>query len=197
MNVKMKAALLCLPALWLVSAAGASTCREQIAESTPTARFVLDARSVVDRETKLTWDRCALGQRWNGLACEGEPKLMTWDEARQAIAAANREKLQGRKDWRFASLPELATIVERRCFEPRVNEAVFPGAPSVLFWSGMEKRGMKDFAYSLDFGAGAAQGSAKETKGAVRLVRGTPWFQPKPMPAPAPAAAAAGGNAAN
>jgi len=193
MNAKVF--LLSLPALVVALSANAATCRQELGESTPTARFDVDAQNVVDHETKLTWARCALGQRWNGSSCDGEPALMSWDEAREAIAAANRDKPQGQADWRFASLPELATIVERRCFEPRVNEAVFPGAPSVRFWSGMEKRGAKGMAYSLDFGAGAAQASDKETKVAVRLVRGTPWFQPKPMPAPT--ASAAGANAAN
>lgn len=37
--------------------------------------------TVLDTSTKLTWMRCALGQKWDGRACTGIPATISWDEA--------------------------------------------------------------------------------------------------------------------
>jgi hypothetical protein len=167
--------------LLAASLASAATCRPELQASTPSARFDTRGETVADTQTTLVWMRCAVGQRWNGSACTGEPQAMGWGEAEAVVARLNREGYAGRNDWRLPVLPELASIVERQCFNPRMNEAVFPGAPSMVFWSGMEKSGTSDLAYALDFGGGAAQATSKEFKGAVRLVRGGPWWEPPKM----------------
>ncbi len=156
----------------------AADCRADIAASAPTDRFAVTRYTVADRDTTLMWTRCALGQKWDGKSCTGAPRLSSWKEAMEQVAQLNRDGFAGHNDWRLPMVPELASIVERRCFNPRVNEEVFPGAPSQLFWSSMEKRGMAGWAYTLDFGAGAAEATSEDTPGAVRLVRGGPWWQP-------------------
>lgn len=167
--------------LLAVSFADAATCRSELKASTPTARFEASGETVADTETTLVWTRCAIGQQWSGSACTGEPQAMGWSEAQAMVARLNREGYSGRSDWRLPVLPELASIVERQCFNPRMNEAVFPGAPSAVFWSGMEKSGTAGYAYALDFGAGTAEATLKDYKGAVRLVRGGPWWEPPKM----------------
>jgi hypothetical protein len=57
-----------------------------------------------------------------------------------------------------------ASIEERQCFNPSVNEAVFPGAPSKVFCTSMEKVGTTDLAYSLDFGGGYAKATRNTLK---------------------------------
>ncbi len=37
--------------------------------------------SVTDRQTRLVWQRCVLGQTWDGETCVGEPQRMTWADA--------------------------------------------------------------------------------------------------------------------
>lgn len=172
-----------IAALLAVAPAGAADCRQELPASTPTARFEAGGDTVADTQTTLVWMRCAVGQHWSGSACTGEPQAMDWGEAVAAVAQLNREGYAGRSDWRLPMLPELASIVERQCSNPRMNEAVFPGAPSSVFWSGMEKSGAAGLAYALDFGGGAAQAASKEFKGAVRLVRGGPWWEPPKMAA--------------
>lgn len=169
--------------LLVVSSAYAADCRQELLSSTPSARFDAGGETVADTQTTLVWMRCAVGQQWNGSSCAGEPQPMDWKEAKQMVERLNREGYAGRNDWRLPVLPELASIVERRCFNPRMNEAVFPGAPSKVFWSSMEKSGAAGLAYALDFGGGAAQAASKELKGAVRLVRGGPWWEPPKMAA--------------
>lgn len=167
--------------LLAASFAGAATCRPELQASTPTSRFDAAGKTVADTQTTLVWMRCAVGQQWSGKACTGEAQEMNWGEAKKMVARLNGESYGGHSDWRLPMLPELASIVERQCFHPRVNEAVFPGVPPMVFWSGMEKSGSADLAYALDFGGGAAQAMSKEFKGAVRLVRGGPWWEPPKM----------------
>jgi hypothetical protein len=156
----------------------AGSCRPELASSTPATRFTVKGEVVTDTETKLTWMRCAVGQHWNGTSCAGDASGMTWGDARSAVEAVNLSSYGGYKDWRLPVLPELASIVERQCFNPRMNEAVFPGAPSAIFWSSMERMADRSQAYALDFGGGAASPREKNLPGAVRLVRGGPWWTP-------------------
>lgn len=160
-------------------------CRPGIPVSTPTENFDLHENgTVTHKDTGLTWMRCALGQSWDGKGCQGTPLEFTWEEAAREVERFNQQGYAGFKDWRYPLIPELASIVERRCFFPRVNRAVFPDTPNMLFWSGMERRGIPEEAYALDFGDGNAKPHAKTSKGAMRLVRGGPWWHPPQMMTP-------------
>ncbi|MCC6208873.1 MAG: DUF1566 domain-containing protein [Gammaproteobacteria bacterium] len=157
-------------------------CRSNIAVSTPTESFDLhEDGTVIHKDTGLMWMRCALGQSWDGKGCQGKPLEFTWAEAAGEVERINRQGYAGFSDWRSPVIPELASIVERHCFFPRVNQAVFPDTPNMLFWSGMERRGIPEEAYALDFGGGEAEPHAKSARGAVRLVRGGPWWHPPQM----------------
>jgi len=165
-----------------VTSSWAGTCRtETLSQSTPTNQFVSLGETVVDNATKLSWMRCAVGQQWNGKRCNGESKMLDWQTAMALVDTLNAQGIAGHSDWRMPMVPELASIVERQCFNPRMNEKIFPDAPSELFWTSMEKIGTNNYAYTLDFGGGAAMATDKQKQGAVRLVRGGPWWQPPMM----------------
>lgn len=163
----------------------AQTCqKDTIEESTPTARFTFDKDgTVTDTETGITWTRCALGQQWDGTACTGSASTFEWQDAMNEVQKLNKGNYGGHSDWRLPYIPELASIAERQCFNPRVNLAVFPGTPSTIFWSGMERMGYSDMAYALDFGKGDAQPEKKSLKGAVRPMHDGPkgpwWKMPQ------------------
>ncbi len=161
------------------SSSWAGTCRtDTLVESTPTSRFSSLGETVTDQETTLSWMRCAVGQQWDGKSCLGQAQTVDWQDAMAMVEQANSHKIGGHSDWRMPMVPELASIVERQCFNPRMNTTVFPGASSEVFWSSMEKKGTKNYVYTLDFGGGQAVASDKQRLGAVRLVRGGPWWQP-------------------
>lgn len=150
-------------------------------QSTPTERFTLnDNGTVLDKTTGLTWMRCALGQRWDGATCTGAATRYTWPDTDWVKDTINLEGYANHADWRVPVVPELASIVEIGCVDRRVNLTVFPATPSVAFWSSMEKPGSQDYAYALDFGAGGAAPMLKSNQGALRLVRGGPWWTPPP-----------------
>lgn len=148
--------------------------------TTPTERFTLSGKgSVLDKTTGLTWMRCSVGQQWAGNNCAGEAARYTWQDADWVKDTVNLDGYADHTDWRIPVVPELASIVELGCVNGRVNPIVFPSTPSVAFWSSMEKPGAQDYAYTLNFGAGGgATPSLKSTQGALRLVRGGPWWTP-------------------
>lgn len=81
-----------------------------------------------DSTTGLIWDRCSLGQVWDGKACIGEAKQYLWSDA---VDAAKHHVKGGNTDWRLPKIEELATI--RRCnigwesaYETRVYSLLTP-----------------------------------------------------------------------
>lgn len=183
--VKLCTVILC--ETLLLTSAWAQTCdTKNLEESTPTSRFSFDNNDLVtDKQTGITWMRCAVGQHWNGTTCAGEVKTFDWQNAMNEVKKMNDSNYGGHSDWRLPYIPELASIVERQCFNPRVNLKVFPATPSITFWSGMERMGFTDMAYALDFGKGDATPTKKSVKGAVRAMHdgpNGPWWKMPQMP---------------
>jgi len=106
--------------------AAAQECRDDIPASTPAERFVLlRDGTLVDRHNGLRWQRCAVGQHWNGTGCSGEAAMLT-------RAGAAHHSGNG---WRLPTLQELGSIVELRCRQPAIDLTLFPNAPAGNFWS--------------------------------------------------------------
>ncbi len=186
MRSPWRSVLLCCATLLCASVANADACKPGPRPlSTPTERFTLNANgSVLDKQTGLTWMRCALGQKWDAGSCTGTATRYAWQDTDWAKDAVNLDGYAGYTDWRVPLVPELAAIVELGCLDQRINAAVFPGTPSDPFWSKTEKPKSADYAYTLDFGAGGASAQLKTTPGALRLVRGGPWWSPPAAPRP-------------
>jgi len=143
--------------------------------STPTERFT-DNRdgTVTDTKSGMTWMRCALGQRWTGSRCSGEPQALTWKSAQDAASTLNAAGgFANHRDWRMPQIPELAMIVERQCANPRVNLTLFPDTPAKYFWTATTRRGpgKEREAYRLSFGPEGAGPERKDKLHYARLVR--------------------------
>jgi len=159
-------------ASWLTSSAVWAACDENITESSPSSRFVLNGGEAYDQQTKLTWNRCSVGTIWTSDAgCIGEVKLLGLDKAKQLA-----QELGG--GWRVPAIEELYSIVEQRCFNPTINSRVFPtvtnfgeGAP---YWSDTNVEEIPSLIYFIDFIDGAIDGHSKGFPLAVRLVRSEP-----------------------
>jgi uncharacterized protein DUF1566 len=143
--------------------------------STPTERFSDNGDgTLTDNQSGLTWMRCALGQRWTGTTCGGDPSSYTWQAAQGAAVELNQKGGYARHtDWRMPHIPELAMIVERQCENPRINLDLFPATPAAYFWTATGRRGagMNSEGYLLSFGPEGAGHSPKETLHYARLVR--------------------------
>lgn len=166
-----------LPLLAAASAAAQQVCDTvQYPLSSPTSRFEDHGDgTVTDKESGLMWLRCSAGQQWNAGRCSGEPLRMGWPAAQAAAAVLNRSGAQFFNDWRLPTLPELATITERQCRQPRANLAMFPGMPALPHWTSTPRPGTSvgpaTAAYTLSFGDEGIEYRPAEQLHAVRFVR--------------------------
>jgi len=171
-----------IAALFLV-ALHASSWAEQVCdattfpESAPVSRFQDNGDgTVTDQTTQLMWMRCSAGQVWSEGACHGTPDTRDWASASAYADEVNRTGAFFFTDWRLPKLPELASIVERDCRDPRINLTVFPTTPSRTYWTTTRRPGTTEESgrYTLDFGADGVVLQMEEKTHLVRLVRTGP-----------------------
>ncbi|MGE4063407.1 MAG: DUF1566 domain-containing protein [Rhodospirillaceae bacterium] len=98
----------------------------------PTDQYEIQGNRVYDKKSRLTWQRCSVGQTLNangggGQICDGPVTAFSMAEA----------ALYAEEGWRIPTQNELATLVSPSCFDPAINEEVFPNMdPDVLgYWS--------------------------------------------------------------
>ena len=139
-----------------------AACDKKKETSTPTSRYMLKGNEVFDTITKLTWQRCSLGQTWQeGKGCTGTVQQVNWDQ----------QKALGGDGWRVPTKDELTTLASPACMNPAVNEEVFPGMdPDMLYyWTSEPLR--PETAWYVDFYEGVARGFHRSHTQAIRLVR--------------------------
>jgi hypothetical protein len=128
------------------------------------SRFEIHGDTVYDKNANLTWMRCSYGQAWaEAEGCRGSVKLLDWDSAMGL-------HWQGDAAWRLPQRDELQSIVAPGCKKPAVNETVFPGTPSIQYWTSTATG--PSYAWVVFFRTGMAPWNfLKPTPFAVRLVR--------------------------
>ncbi|OPH38006.1 DUF1566 domain-containing protein [Moraxella equi] len=64
-----------------------------------------------DPKTGLYWDRCSVGQTWNGTTCTGTPIELNWQDAKDYVKKFTNEQAKGGyTNWRLPTIQELSTI---------------------------------------------------------------------------------------
>ena len=129
-------------------------------------RFVIsaDGQEVTDTQTKLVWQRCALGQKWDGKVCAGKAAKVALDKAKEMGAAMSPAL-------RLPSKDELVGIVDKSQKKPAIDKAAFPGTPAAIFWSTRPDASNALDAWLVDFKSGRVLGNTHKAKYFVRLVR--------------------------
>ena len=152
----------------IVSAAQAQTCNPNIVRTAPDSRYELVMGSggseVLDKQTGLIWQRCSLGQTWNGTACTGAASTHTWTEALAKAKAVGN-------GYRLPNIRELKSLTEKACFEPAINSTFFPNTVSDAYWSASPDAGSGHYAWYVHFGNGGTDGNIKYDNHYVRAVR--------------------------
>ncbi len=157
--------------LLLTQMAVAQTCNDAISAGTRDSRFTLNGDEVTDTETGLVWQRCTLGQ--TGIDCSGgTAKTYNW---RQALQAAETERLTTGVSWRVPNFKELASITDGKCHNPAINTAFFPNTLSSFYWtaspSAYPEGGLDAWSFSIEFSGGGSFHLSRSRDMYVRLVR--------------------------
>jgi RimJ/RimL family protein N-acetyltransferase len=110
---------------------------------------------VLDTKTGLVWQRCSLGQSWDGTSCVGHPFSYSWQSAFQAA----RDQKGG---WRLPNVKELHSLIEVACNDPSINETIFPASFSPIheywdweYWTATPSANKKSRAWAISFGSGS------------------------------------------
>ncbi len=146
---------------------------------TPTEDFTDNKDgTVTHKKTGLLWQRCVIGQTWNGKTCTGLYSRLTWTEAM---------KFQG--NGRVPRIDELNSIAEHARTAPAFNATIFPNNPASKYWTSSiyqstdpnSKWNADNAAWVVDFGYGHddydyrienLSKAVYERRFAVRLVSG-------------------------
>jgi hypothetical protein len=162
----------------LADAAHAATCPNDIIRIAPNSRYqalkLSNNSEVQDLDTRLIWQRCSLGQVWDGQTCTGNATRHTW---RGALELAK----QAGNGWRVPNIKELQSLLDRSCFDPAINIVYFPNTKSDHYLSSSPKRSDMEAVnavWGIDFDRGDTIGLSTfspSLQGApdayVRLVR--------------------------
>ena len=155
-------------------------CRNDIIATTPNSRFKImsNGSEVKDIKTNLIWQRCSIGQTWDGNQCVGEATAMNWKDAMNEAIKAGR-------NYRVPNIKELQSITEVACFDPALNISIFPNTPTgvfdVTYWSSTPDLKNEQYIYIMRIEYGLINILQKDTdghgtrydasRGYVRLVR--------------------------
>lgn len=171
---------------FVLSVCVVSTTQAQSCSTTNTVRTAPDYRyelvvgsggsEVLDKATGLIWQRCSLGQSWNGTTCTGTASTHTWTDALAKAKALGN-------GYRLPNIKELLSLIERAaCIRPTINRTFFPTSVDsryTRYWSGssyaetetMSEAHFYRRAWSVLFDDGSSSPGFKHHDFLVRAVR--------------------------
>ncbi|MCJ8311434.1 MAG: DUF1566 domain-containing protein [Saccharospirillaceae bacterium] len=168
----MKTIILVIVTTLFASYAFSQTCSSGYTKSKPNTQYIYVGENeslVVDTQTGLMWMRCSLGQSWDGETCTGSVSKIIWQ---QALKSGESLNYAGFDDWRVPNIKELSSLIESACYEPAINEDIFPNTDVGDYWASTYYLGQSSgHSWYVDFEGGKTDTYGKTNDAAVRLVR--------------------------
>jgi hypothetical protein len=154
----------------LSSSLYAQTCKDYITNEWQDSRYTDHGNgTITDTTTGLMWKKCSEGL--SGADCStGSANTYTW----QGALALNGSSFAGKSDWRLPNIKELSSLTALNCYNPSINETVFPNTPSSYFWSSSPYASSSSRAWLLNFASGNDGYGFRTGSTEVRLVRNSP-----------------------
>ena len=144
-----------------------AACNPNIPLTAPNTRYELinNGNEVRDIQTTLIWQRCSLGQIWDGKSCTGIANTYNWTNALQT--AANMSN-----GWRVPNIKELSSLIEEACDNPSINISIFPNTKTdTWYWSSSTLFPLRYNKWMYSFNEGYARTNDSNSNYYVRLVR--------------------------
>lgn len=142
-----------------------SHCKANIAKTAPDSRYTVisGGSEVKDKQTGLIWQRCSLGQSWDGTTCSGTASAIKWSQALSQVQDLG-------KGYRLPNIKELQSLAEDACINPLINETIFPNT-NLWYWSASPDVKRHGYAWGMDFQYGVVHYAGKSGSKHVRAVR--------------------------
>lgn len=145
-----------------------AACRSDIPVSAVDSRYEILATSngseIRDKLTGLIWQRCSVGQTWNGNSCDGSATLHSWTDALLQVESYG-------SSWRLPNIKELQGLRETSCIDPAINTRFFPDTERHQYWSSSPNTSNGNNAWFVEFSSGATSNYSKSNGSYVRAVR--------------------------
>lgn len=151
----MKITILILSTIIISHAVNAQqTCNSYITDEWPDSRYIIESLSgenvVTDNKTGLMWKQCSEGLSGNDCNT-GKVSFYIWKQALTSADKLNLTGFAGFTDWRLPNIKELRSLAKINCYNPAINETVFPNTPSNIFWSSSPVADVDRYSWVLRF----------------------------------------------
>ena len=126
-----------------------------------TEDYNINGAEVALKKEGPTWQRCAVGQTFDGKTCQGAPTPMTYAQAQAAA----------KNGWRLPTKGELEKIKMEGCLYPAVNTILFLNLEGRKYWYWSATDANSDGVWALHPESGVVKGTNKADYAAVLLVK--------------------------
>lgn len=131
-----------------------------------------DGSEILDTQTQLVWQRCAVGMVWSSGVCMGNTSTSS---LHSAFSTAKTLASTSGKAWRLPTIRELSSLADRSTSNPAINATAFPNTPSIQFLTSSPYQSAyygTTLVWTVDFYYGdATQQKVMTDIAALRLVR--------------------------
>lgn len=151
----------------------AAVCVDFIPDLHPNERYQINSDGTVfDFETGITWDRCTYGL--SGEDCNsGNAILVNWEDALSQTQKLTNYK--GSSNWRLPNVKEMHSLTTERCYQPAVNESIFPNTPLGAFWTSTPYPSLNsaqdNWSYFVDSHRGVTLPDSRTLELHIRLIK--------------------------